>query len=166
MSLKNYLCEIYRYSYWANKRILKAAEGLTEEQLFRDLGHSWGSVHGMLLHITNAEWIWLRRWQGISPTQFPDAEEFPTLEALRSRWSDIEREMFAFLNTQNEEDLSREVSYTSTVGKRFTMPLIQMMLHVPNHGTHHRGELAAMLTALGMEHEENDMLYYFQENRG
>jgi uncharacterized damage-inducible protein DinB len=60
MNLPAYLQQLYNYNYWANGRLLDAAEALTEDQLYRQQGHSWGSIHGVLLHMMNAEWIWLR----------------------------------------------------------------------------------------------------------
>ena len=166
MNLLEYLQQLYDYHYWANKHILAAAEKLTDEQLHRQQGHSWGSVRGMLLHMTDAEWIWLQRWQGNSPKTFPDREDFQTLATIRKRWAELEAEMRAFLAGQTEQSLQREVTYTNTSGDTFRLILWQMMAHLANHGTHHRGELAAMLASMEVPHHEEDWLYYFLEKSG
>ena len=54
MQLKQYLEYLYDYNYWANKRYLKVAENLTDEQLFRKQGHSWDSVHAVLVHMMSS----------------------------------------------------------------------------------------------------------------
>ncbi|MGH7889332.1 MAG: DinB family protein, partial [Thermodesulfobacteriota bacterium] len=59
--------ELYNYNAWANGQTFEAAAKLTSEQLHKDLGSSYRSVKGTLVHIVGAEWIWLRRWLGTSP---------------------------------------------------------------------------------------------------
>jgi len=166
MDLPEYLQQLYDYHYWANHRILTAAEGLTEEQLHRQQGHSWGNIHGVLLHMMNAEWIWLQRWKGESPKAFFGPEDFPTLAALRERWDELEAEMRAFVADQTPQSLEREVTYTTTLGKTYCLLLWQMMVHVPNHGTHHRGELAAMFASMDALHPEEEVIHYALEKSG
>lgn len=166
MNLLEYLQKLYDYHYWANKHVLAAAEKLTDEQLHRPQGHSWGSVHGTLLHMTDAEWIWLQRWHGNSPKTFPDRADFESLTAIRQRWDDLEAEMRAFIAGQTEQSLQEEIAYANTAGNSYRLILWQMMAHLANHGTHHRGELAAMFTAINIPHAEDDWLYYFLMNSG
>ncbi len=166
MDVSHYLQLLYDYHYWANNRILIAAAGLTAEQLHNQQGHSWGSIHGILLHMLNAEWIWLRRWHGQSPSAFPSPTDFPTLDAIRDRWAALEPEMRSFVAAQTPHSLQGEVRYTTTLGATYRLSLWQMMVHVPNHGTHHRGELAAMFTALDAAHPEEDWVHYFLEQSG
>ena len=64
MQLTDYLQHLYDYNYWANKRYLSVAESLTEEQLFRKQGHSWDSVHAVLVHMLSSERMWPMRWRG------------------------------------------------------------------------------------------------------
>ncbi len=157
----DYLAQLYDYNYWANKCVLAVAHTLTHEQLYQKHGHSWGSVHGVLMHMINAEWIWLQRWQGESPKTFPLDEQFPTVSDLRRRWAGVEREMLDFIAAQTPTSLLRSVTYTSTKGETYTIVLWKMMVHVPNHGTHHRGELAAMFATMEVPHPEDDWLHYF-----
>jgi uncharacterized damage-inducible protein DinB len=160
MDLFEYLQQLYDYHYWANHRLLTAAERLTEAPLYQQQGHSWGSIHGVLLHMMNAEWIWLQRWKGESPKAFFDSENFPTLAALREYWAELETEMQAFVMGQTPHSLEKEVRYTSTAGQTYSLSLWQMMVHVPNHATHHRGELAAMFAAMEALHPEDEMVHY------
>lgn len=163
MELTEYFPVLYDYNYWANQRCLKAAQRLTQEQLFQAHRHSWGSVHGVLLHIMNAEWIWLQRWQGNSPRAFLSSLDYPSLEAIVEGWKPLEAQMRAFIAARTPQSLRLEISYTNIAGKAFHLPLWQLVAHVPNHGSHHRGELAAMFANLGVPHEEEDWYYYFLE---
>jgi len=160
MDLKAYLQHLYDYNYWANGRYLEAARGLTEEQFRRKHGHSWESVQGVLVHMMSSEIMWPARWRGGSPG-FLDPAHFQTCDAVMGRWAGVEKEMRLFLAEQTEASLMQELTYTNTKGETFTLPLWQMMAHVPNHNTHHRGELAAMFALMNAPHPEEEVVQYF-----
>ncbi len=166
MDLSEYLRQLYDYHYWANHRILTAARKLAEEQLHRRHDHSWGSVHGVLLHMMNAEWIWLQRWHGESPKAFFSPEDFPTLVSLQKYWDELAVEMRVFVAAQTPQSLEKEIIYTNTLGKTYNLILWQMMVHVANHGTHHRGELAAMFASMDAPHHEDDLIHYILMTSG
>jgi uncharacterized damage-inducible protein DinB len=161
-----YLTELYAYTHWANEKYLAAAEALTPEDFTRPQGHSWGSVHGMLVHMLAAEWIWLRRLLGNSPTHMFDPQDFPSLASIRTRWSAVRAELAGFLNAQTAESLQQIVHYRNTAGKPFSLPVWQILVHLANHATHHRGELAAMYALMNTPHEQDDWLIYFLQQGG
>jgi uncharacterized damage-inducible protein DinB len=161
LALPEYLAVLYDYNYWANHRMLDVAATLTHEQLFRQQGHSWGSVQGVLVHIRNAEWIWLHRWNGESPRSFPGVEQFPAVTDLRQDWAILEQQMRDFVAAQTRQSLQQKITYTTTSGQIYTLDLWQMMVHVANHGTHHRGELAAMFALMEVPHPEDEWQHYF-----
>ncbi len=156
---------IYDYHYWITRRLLAACEALTPEQWTHSHGHSWDSVHGLVTHMLTAEIIWLARWQGVSPTTLRRKEELPTLADVRREWAVVESDVRAFLAACNDPRLNQPLTYTNTRGEQFTVILGQLMLHLANHGTHHRGELVAMLALLERPHPEDDLLWYLLEQR-
>ncbi len=166
MNLREYFISLYEYNRWANGLMLEAAAALTSEQLFYEHGHSWGSVHGVLVHMMGAEWLWLHRWQGESPKTMLRSEDFPTLDVIRSHWGELEGDLRDFVDGQTEESLARLVTYTNTKGNVFTLLLWQLMAHLANHGTHHRGELAAMFALLGVSHPEDELYRYYLSMSG
>ena len=166
MLLKPYFESLYDFNYWANQRYLGAAEGLSQEQLMHKQGHSWDSIYRVLLHMMSSEWMWLERWKGNSPQAFLEPAEYPTLASVRSYWTGLEKEMRGFLAAQTEDSLQGEVSYTNTRGETFHLPLWHMLSHVPNHNTHHRGELAAMFALLEAPHPEDEAVQYFLDRTG
>lgn len=156
---------LYDYHYWMSARMLQACETLTPEQWDQPLGHSWGSVHGVLAHMLAAEVIWLARWQGHSPTALLRAETVPALADVRGEWARVEADVRKFIAECDEIRLADDFSWTDTRGNRHSAPLGPVMLHVANHGTHHRGELVAMLALLDVPHPEDDLLWYIYEQR-
>lgn len=159
------LAPLYDYNYWANARLLKACEALTSEQWDQPLGHSWDSVHELLTHMLAADVIWSSRWRGESPQVLRQSAEFPTLADLRRAWAEVEAGVRGFIRECDDARLAADLTYTTTRGEKFTFPLGHLMLHLANHGTHHRGELAAMLTILQVPHPEEDLLFYLMEKQ-
>lgn len=154
---------LYDYNRWANNRMWVACESVTVEQWGRDLGCSWGSVHGLLTHMFAAEVIWLERWKGSSPAALHQPAEFPTFAELEKAWVRTQLEAMEFIDSLSEKTLVQDVTYTNTRGESFTFPLWHLMLHLANHSNHHRGELAYMLSALEVPHPEDDLLAYLRD---
>ncbi|MBI5033008.1 MAG: DinB family protein [Chloroflexi bacterium] len=150
-----YFYTLYNYNYWANARILRATESVTSEEFLAPTSFSHGSLRGTLLHTLSAEWVWLNRWQGVSPKAGLDENDFSSFTVLRARWREEEQKMQTYLGMLHESDLKRIIPYTNTRGANFERPLWHMLVHVVNHGTQHRAEAAAILTSLG--HSPGDM---------
>jgi uncharacterized damage-inducible protein DinB len=161
MSIKTYLEGIYDYNYWANHRYLNAAESLTHEQLYRPQRDRSTSIHATFLHMLSTETIWLKRWQGEAPKQELSAIDFPTLMSIQDHWAQLEKQMHSFLAAQNEESLQNDLVCIGFNGTTFHLLLWQMMAHIPNHNTHHRSELASILTSMGITHPEDEAVQYF-----
>ena len=166
MQLKAFLKQIYDYTYWANGRYITVAEGLTAEQLHRKQGHSWDDVHSVLLHMLSSETVWLRRWRGESPSAHLEPGDYPDLAAVKEKWQRVEQEMLSFIEEQTDQTLQSEIAYSNFAGQRFRVPLWQMLAHVPNHETHHRGELAAMFALMNVAHPEEEVIQYFLDLSG
>jgi uncharacterized damage-inducible protein DinB len=165
MQVKEYFQELYDYNYWANKRYLAVAESLSEEQLFRKQGHSWDSVHAVLIHMMSSERMWPQRWRG-EKGSFLDAKDFPSIASVCEYWVEVEQNLRAFLAEQSEDSLLRPVTYTNPKGETFTLPLWQMMVQPANHNTHHRGELAGMFALMNVPHPEEEIVQYFLVRSG
>jgi uncharacterized damage-inducible protein DinB len=151
------------YNYWANRRVLRTMDALGAEAYARPLGaeFSFPTLQGMLVHIMSAELIWLGRWRGISPGEHERTEAYPSVAALKERWSRAEAD---FQNFVRGQDLGRVIEGRNSAGQVFHLPLWQMVQHVVNHGTHHRSEAATMLTRLGRGPEPLDLVVYYRSS--
>lgn len=157
--------ELFAYNRWANRRLLEAAAALDDDALGRDLGSSFPSVLATLRHIASADWVWLRRWAGESPTG-PPADWSPTsLDAIRSAWEEVEAERSAVLAALDDAALEREVEYRNTAGVAYTNRMDQMLRHVVNHSTYHRGQVVTMLRQLGGSAPATDLIAFHRERR-
>jgi len=152
--------KLYQYNDWANAQLMDIAAVLDDTDYRRDFGQAWGSVHGTLAHLLDAESIWWARWHGESPQGTPDGAAFADLAALRARWQPFQQERLAWLGGLSADDLNRPLAYKNTKGTPFTQPLWWQLYHVINHGTDHRGYLSVMLTELGHAPSPLDFIAY------
>jgi uncharacterized damage-inducible protein DinB len=152
---------LFEYNAWANARVLGAVEPLSSEELLRDLGNSFPSVRDTLAHNLSAEWIWLRRWHGESPSAALPAAEFPSVANLKDRFAAVERERHTFLESLSEERLATPFTYRDLAGNPHSLLLVHSLQHVVNHGTYHRGQITTMLRQLGKKPVGTDMSRFY-----
>ena len=152
------------YHYWARDRMLDAAEKLTAEQFTRDLGSSFRSVRDTLVHTYSAEWAWHSRWRGVSPTSPRKADEYPDVATVRAQWADLEKNVRGFLADLDEAGLSRVIEYKMFSGQPGSTPFWQMLHHMVNHASYHRGQVTTMLRQLGAAPASSmDMIAFYRE---
>jgi len=156
------LRRLFAYNRWANLRMLEALEALTPEELSRDMEGSFPSVTATLVHLMGAEWVWMRRWSGSSPTAFPPSLVLDSVAAVRREWSLLWEEQQAFLADLDDEALRARVTYTRFDGSEQEQPMHEILRHVVNHSTYHRGQVATMLRQLGHTPPGTDLVTYYR----
>jgi uncharacterized damage-inducible protein DinB len=154
---------LFEYNAWANRRALTGAEKLTSEQFTRPMASSFSSVRDTLAHICGAEWVWLERFQGRSPSALPSTSQFQSLPNLREHWLQQEQVLLTFVRGLKQSDLDRELEYKTLKFGIYRNPLSQSMLHVVNHGTYHRGQVTTLLRQHGAEPLLMDLMHFYRE---
>ncbi len=173
---------LYAYNRWANQRMFSALENLSDEQFAGKMQSSFPSIRETVFHILFAEWIWLKRWKGASPRTSianpdassatwnallppgtPSSEELATVAALKSFASSIDQERREFLRGLNDTVLQAPLNFSDLSGNPQSGPLAELLQHVVNHGTYHRGQVTTLLRQAGAEPIGLDMRYFFRE---
>lgn len=153
---------LYDYNYWARDQQLKACATLREDQFLRPMGSSFSSLRDTLAHLVAAEWVWLERWKGHSPTledaKVVAAATFPSLAAVEQRWGEVEHGVRNYLAGLTPEKLVQPLTYVNIAGERWTYPLWQTLVHIVNHQTYHRGQITTLLRQLGAKAPPIDFL--------
>jgi uncharacterized damage-inducible protein DinB len=157
---------LIEYHYWARDRLLDALEPLSYEQFTRDMGNSFRSIRETASHIYAAEFAWYSRWVGQSPAALLPADLFPDLAALRKAWTEQEGKLRAFIADRDDEGIQQVLPYTLISGHTGASIFWQMVQHVVNHATYHRGQVVTMLRQLGVSPPKPMDLIAFYRLRG
>jgi uncharacterized damage-inducible protein DinB/GNAT superfamily N-acetyltransferase len=165
--LRAQLQTLARYNLWATRRLLDAVDALPDADYRRGtgLGLFFGSVHGTLNHLLLAEHLlWRARFsEGLSPVLALDAEVEPGRARLRERLLEGALAWLPLIDGWPESRLLGQLSYTRMAGPSVTLPFAATLSHVFNHGTHHRGQISAALTALGQPAPVLDLVVMLQQ---
>ncbi len=159
--------ELYAYTTWANDRVLDVVAELDAAAFAKDLGSSFPSVRETLVHLLAVDWVWLARWRGGSPTATPESWDLSSFDAIRAQWTEVQRERAAFLAGLSDADLERPLAYRTRKGEAHVNTYGEMLRHVVNHTTHHRGQIVTMLRQLGRPGVDTDLIvFYWQRAAG
>ncbi len=123
-------------------------------------------MQGTLFHIYGADWVWLERFHGRSPRAMPEGEERLALDALTRKWREVEAGQDAFIASLTQERMEEPLSYVAFSGDGFTRRLGDALLHLANHGTYHRGQVATLLRQLGHKPASTDYLRFIDALEG
>lgn len=126
-----YYQRLFRYDDWANREVLAAlrAAGTPPDRSVR-----------LIAHIVSAARLWLSRIEGID--QVDPVWPAWTLAHTAERWPAVAADWQRFLGSAGLE-FSREVVYRNTQGETWTNAVGDILTHVINHATYHRGQIAA-----------------------
>jgi uncharacterized damage-inducible protein DinB len=149
------------YSAWASNRMLEAAGKLTEEELNRDFKTSDKCVVSTLAHAFAADRIWLQRIHGNVQNTFIDDND-RRLGTLKTEWPALQQRWKDWAGPLSDQDVVKKISYKDLKGNPYESPLWQILLHVVNHATHHRGQVSGFLRAMGHTPPPLDLIAYYR----
>ncbi len=155
------LQEHLAYTVWASTRMLGAATQLSAEELTHDFKTADHSIVGTLAHIFAADRVWIGRLHKAPPAVFiSDADR--SLPALHEQWPRVHAAWLQWACELTDESAQANFTYQDLKGKLWTQPVWQVVLHVVNHGTHHRGQVSGFLRALGHVPPPLDLIAYYR----
>lgn len=157
-----YIGTLFAYDAWASARIFDSAARLDPADLDVTPLAGLGSLRRILVHTVSAMWIWRSRLEGSSPNTQLDPADFLTLDAIRQRWEAEVAGLQAFIAEVDDTILAEPLDYLTTGGAPQRTPRWQILAHLANHGTQHRSEAAALLTALGHSPGDLDLILFFR----
>ena len=152
----------FDYTAWATGKLLAAAASLPSEHLTHDFGTADRSIVGTLAHTFAADRVWLARVSGGPiPTFITDADR--SIEFLQKEWPPLHGRWKQWTAGLTDESVQQEIRYRDLKGNEWTQALWKLLLHVVNHGTHHRGQVSGFLRALGHTPPPLDLIFYYRE---
>jgi uncharacterized damage-inducible protein DinB len=157
------LCTLLDYHYWARDIILDAVTPLTPEQFTRQVESSFKSVRDTVAHTYAADRIWYARWVGEAPSSLIAYDTFPDVGSIRKAWVDLEGKVRRFVEDLGEAGVSRVFEYKLLSGAAGSSRFSDMLTHVVNHGSYHRGQVTTLLRQLGAPPPKpTDMIAFYR----
>jgi uncharacterized damage-inducible protein DinB len=155
----NDLLDLLEYTRWATDKVMQTVSTLSAETYTKDLGSSFPSIRDTLVHTYGADRAWLGRIQGQTPER-PNLADYPTVAALREVWLEV---LSSWPSTvQQFGNTEQVISYKAYDGTAYSNKLSDIIRHVVNHGTYHRGQVTTMLRQLGEKGITTDMIAYYR----
>ena len=151
---------LFAYNRWANRRLLVAASLISRDDFSRDMHASFGSVRGTLIHLLWGEGRWLQFWKDGSLIPDADPDEYPNVAALETAWEQIEEAQHAFAADLTDERLASTMKV-----KENQYTLAELVQHILNHSTYHRGQVALLLRQIGHRPPSTDFRLFLTEAR-
>jgi uncharacterized damage-inducible protein DinB len=160
------------YNRWASQRFFDVLSRLPAELYAREMKSSHGGIHGTLAHIVDAERHWLTRWlRSRETTTFASSEvasllapdQLASLSDLRVCGEKTGGEMARFLETLTDQTLQEAVTTTNAQGGTIIATYWQMIQHVVNHSSYHRGQIVTMLRQLGVQPPSTGLMRFYLE---
>jgi uncharacterized damage-inducible protein DinB len=154
-----------RYNRWMNDKLYAVAAKLTDEELKRDRGAFFGSIHRTLNHLLLADRVWLARFTGAELQEGElgpgirslDQELYADFDELRRERAKTDDEIDVFTATLDHEKLASNLRYLRH-GVPNEFPLWHAVAHLFNHQTHHRGQVTTLLMQAGHDPGVTDLV--------
>jgi uncharacterized damage-inducible protein DinB len=156
------ITQLVAFNRWADQCFFETLSQLPDEQYGRDLHSSHGGIRGTLAHIVEVERHWLSRWQGKHETGTATINQMHSVAELRALWESVCDEMNQFLATLNDRRLQETLSYTGRTGS-YTTSYWQMIQHVVDHSSYHRGQIVTMLRQLGVTPPSTGLMSFYRD---
>lgn len=155
----NDLLAVLDYHAWATGRLQTALTPLSPDELARDLHSSHGGVSGTLAHLYGSDLIWTARLRDEPALTFAELPPLPPLRALEPQWAALQTVQRAVVAALEPELL---LSYVNTKGEPQRSSVSEIVRHIVNHGTHHRGQLVTMVRQLGYAAPNTDLIAFYR----
>jgi uncharacterized damage-inducible protein DinB len=156
---------LFDYSYWANRKLFETVVQIKPKELAKTIDGSRGCIRNTLVHLINAEALWLARCRKQTTPALLIPDDFTSGQSLADAWKPVETNMRQFLSTLHDADLDQTIEF-SIGGKTLTSPIGELLQHTANHAAHHRGQVSLLLRLLGYEPALFDLLLYHAQRRG
>jgi len=146
--MKKYFLKLYQFNAWANKRVL----GTMTNQRVNDQ-----KILSIMGHVVAAQFLWLNRIRGLPAPAVKLWDDYD-LDQLNAMAAEAGRLWLEFV--EKTDDFDRELEYNNYVGDPYVNNVETIMIHLVNHASYHRGQIALLLRQQGFEPINTDLITY------
>lgn len=172
MKLNEHIYQMADYNQWMNQKVYEAVSAMGPERMHEDKGAFFGSIFASLNHICVGDTLWLKRFADVlqsydaySPIQaLPMPESLDVFLAnnfndLKDRRVLLDEALLEISGLLTDEELLQPISYTNSKGVLAKKTLFNLLMHVFNHQTHHRGQITTLLSQSNIDIGITDLVF-------
>lgn len=148
--MKILLSQYASYHIWANQLLIERILKLPEELKSQEVISSFNGLAKTLLHMWDAESMWWQRMKLQEQITRPSENFSGNMQDIIKSLTHQSKQWQEWVMNAQEHMLDHEFIYSNTKREKFKQPIYQMLLHLFNHGTYHRGQLVTILRQLGV----------------
>lgn len=162
---KDQLLLMANYNLWATRQLMQQLRQTSEAKLHADCGLFFKSIFATLNHLLVGEHLlWYPRFAlGSSPRLQLDQIVESDLEVLYTQLEQLPQRWIDLIQQLDSARLEGSLDYHSSRGQALSLPYAATLMHVFNHGTHHRGQITAALSMQAEDCPALDLVYMLLE---
>ena len=147
--MKEILVQYALYNLWANQQFVTILHNMDSELADREITSSFKTIKHTLRHLKDVEWIWWQRMKLVESIIVEDKEQ--TLEEIGKDLLQYSQQWVDWVEKSTVAAFEHEFVYRNNKKEQFKQPTFQMLIHLFNHQTYHRGQMVVLLRQLGVE---------------
>ena len=159
--MKKIFVQYAAYNVWANQQLTDCISNLPDEQINREITSSFKSIFATLVHMWDAESIWWQRVKLQEQIEIPSLNFEGSILELVNNLLKQSKHWKEWVDLATEAALEHEFIYRNSKKEQFKQPVNEVLLHLFNHQSYHRGQLITMLRQVGLEQVPNTDLISF-----
>jgi uncharacterized damage-inducible protein DinB len=159
--MKQLLTSYTRYEKWANQQLLDVVLTLSAEQQEQEIASSFSSIRKTCLHVWDASAIWWQRLQQTDAIHIPSKQAYTSMKEITEGLLRQNDQWIQWIEHSTDAALEHNLAFKTMKGDPFVQPVKDIVLHLNNHGTYHRGQLVTLLRQAGVEQlPQTDFILY------
>lgn len=162
--MKKLLEQYAAYNLWANQRLAEVVNNLSDETLQKEINSSFSSIYKTMLHLWDVEDIWWQRMKLAEQQIWPSETFNGSIMEVTKNLISQSKQWKEWVDMATDTALQHEFIYRNSKKDSFKQPVSEVLIHLFNHQTHHRGQLITMLRQTGEANIPNtDLISYLRK---
>lgn len=148
--MKKHFIDLFKYNDWANQRMIITLEEEESDDYQLLL---------LLSHLISSQIVWLNRIKDLPTSPFPLWEKYK-LRELKTMNEESTANWIDFVNKHKQTSFDELIFYKNSKGRKYENTLREMITHVINHSTYHRGQMIMVMKQLQIQPPVTDYIAY------
>jgi uncharacterized damage-inducible protein DinB len=148
--MKELLLQYAQYNIWANKLVIDSMLQLDEAALDQEIVSSFPTLRRTVYHTWSAEQTWLERLQLAEQPVWMESIFSGSFSEACAGWQKSSEALLLFTDKQHDLSITHMTQYADRKGNPYKTPVYQILQHVFNHSTYHRGQMVTMMRQAGV----------------